>query len=258
MPKPIVIKYGGSLLEDLQHRTEFLKQIKTLGEREKVVLVHGGGKEISRQMEQAGLQPRFVNGRRFTDEATMSVVKKALSTLNKQIVDELVRCGASAKGYSGQERHLLEAAPVKELGRVGLPRMVDSGVLQELIAASPIPVFYSVAEDIQGEPLNINADDFALALAVACKARQLVFLTDTGGILDQQGRVVHTVSAGDIDRLVSTQVITGGMTIKAQACIRALQEGVGRVDIVKGIDHLLDSNRAPFGTLFVHPPEILN
>lgn len=258
MSKPIVIKYGGSLLEDPTHRTEFLRQLADLSKREKVVLVHGGGKEITRQMEKSGIQARFVNGRRFTDEATMVVVKAALSGLNRDIVSELNQHGANAHGHSGQDRHLLEASAVRELGRVGLPRMVDSEVLADIVRSEGLAVFYSVAEDIEGKPLNINADDFALALAVAIKARQLVFLTDTGGLLGPGGKVIQTITPAEADELIESEVVTGGMIVKVQACVRALEEGVGRVDIVKGIRHLLDSEKSPDGTIFIHPPERQN
>lgn len=258
MSKPIVIKYGGSLLEDPGHRSEFLKQVAEISKREKVVLVHGGGKEITRQMEKAGLQARFVNGRRFTDEATMVVVKEALRGLNKEIVDELASYGAKAAGLCGQDKHMLEASVVPELGRVGLPRMVDTEVLGEMINAEAFPVFYSVAEDLTHKPLNINADDFALALAVASRARQLVFLTDSGGILGPDSKLIRTISPGDVDRLLKSNIITGGMIVKAQACVRALQEGVGRVDIVKNIQHIADPDHSPEGTIFLHAPERRN
>lgn len=256
---PIVIKYGGSLLEEPGHRGLFLKQIAALAKHEKIALVHGGGKEITRAMEKAGLEARFVGGRRYTDDKTMEFVRKVLARINGEIVKELAQAGVEARGLSGQENHLLEAAAIPELGRVGIPRSVDQNALQALLAAAVVPVFYSVGEDIEGKPLNINADDFALALAVASRARQLIYLTDSGGINGSDGRLIPYLGPKDVEMLIARNVISGGMIVKAQACLRALQEGVGRVDIVKGIDYLLPPRKkAAEGTIFLLGPEVRN
>lgn len=247
----IVIKYGGSLLDEPGHRSAFLKNIALLAQKQKLVLVHGGGKEISRQMEQSGITPRFVNGRRFTDDATMAVVIKSLAGLNQEIVAELQGYGAAARGGSGRDHHLLEAQPVEGLGRVGMPSAVNAAALQTLLDQKQLPVLYSVAEDPKHEPLNINADDFAQAIAVASKADRLIFLTDTGGVLDTAGKKIEKILPPDVERLAQTNVITGGMLVKAKACLEALNQGVGSVDIVKGIDYLLASEaKAPEGTVF--------
>jgi acetylglutamate kinase len=249
----IVIKYGGSLLEEPGHRRAFLKDVAALFEKQKLILVHGGGKEISRQMEKAGLKPNFVNGRRFTDDATMTVVKKALTGLNAEIVKELKRLGVQAFGRSGQDEHLLLADAVAELGRVGMPRKVNAEVLAMSLRSEELPVYYSIGEDIDHQPLNINADDFALALAVACRADRLVYLTDTGGVLDAKGQLIPRITSKEVDALGKKQVISGGMLVKAKACVEALQKGVGSVDIVKGIHYLLEPGKVqPEGTVFAN------
>ncbi len=251
--RPIVIKYGGSLLEEPGHRTAFLKQIVALRRLEKIILVHGGGKEISAEMEKSGIIPRFVGGRRYTDDQTMAFVEKVLARVNRSIVDELTGLGVTAEGYSGRFEHLMEARPVPELGRVGAPNMIHENVLRGIIHQEALPVFYSVAEDIGRHALNVNADDFALAMAVACKARRLVFLTDSGAILDGHGNPVPVISSSDVDDLIDRKVISGGMVIKSRACVEALKRGVGRVDICKGIDSLLRPGQPMAGgTSFVH------
>jgi len=247
----IVIKYGGSLLEEPGHRSAFLKDVAALSIKQKLVLVHGGGKEISRQMEASGITPKFVGGRRFTDEAVLAVVQKALAGLNKEIVAELGRLGANAKGGSGLDHHLLEAEPVAELGRVGLPRQVNMNAIHGLLEDGILPVLYSIGEDAKHEPLNINADDFAQALAVACRADRLVFLTDTGGVLDGAGKLIARIVPQDVETLTQKKVIAGGMVVKAKACVDALKDGVGSVDIVKGIKYLLEPGKEkPQGTVF--------
>lgn len=251
-PRPIVIKYGGSLLEEPDHERPFLKDVATLSKKKRVLLVHGGGHEITRQMEAAGLQARFVEGRRYTDEMTMSVVENALSKLNARIVHALRDLGVQAEGYSGRENHLMEAHPIAELGRVGQPSLIQEESLKRVLEKTPLPVFYSVAEDIAHEPLNVNADDFALALAVACKAERLVFLTDTGAILGLDKRPLVLISELEVEALITRQVITGGMMVKARASVEALHRGVGRVDICRGIRNLISPKVPLDGTSFVH------
>jgi acetylglutamate kinase len=249
----IVIKYGGSLLEEPGHRTAFLKDVAALFKKQDVILVHGGGTEISRQMEQAGLKPKFVNGRRYTDAATMAVVKKALSNLNAEIVAELGKLGVPAFGRSGQEDHLMEAEIIQELGRAGLPKKVNAAALETVLKKKAMSVFYSVAEDTDHQPLNVNADDFALILAITCRADRLVFLTDTGGVLDGRGILITRITPKEAALLEETKVITGGMLVKVKACMDALARGVGGVDIVKGIGYLVDPTCVkPEGTMFSH------
>ena len=229
----IVIKYGGSLLEEPGHRSAFLKDVAALSKEQQLILVHGGGKEISRQMEQAGLKPNFVNGRRYTDDATMVVVKKALAGLNAEIVAELESLGVKAFGRSGQDEHLLLAEPVAELGRVGMPRKVNAEVLTLSLRQDEMPVYYSIGEDIDQQPLNINADDFALALAISCRAARLVYLTDTGGVLDAQGQLIPKITPKDVETLGRKKVISGGMLVKAKACVEALKKASGASTLSK-------------------------
>jgi acetylglutamate kinase len=238
----IVIKYGGSLLEEPGHRAAFLKDVAALFQKQDVLLVHGGGKEISRQMEQAGLKPKFVNGRRCTDEATMEVVKRALVHLNNGIVAELGKLGVPAFGRSGQEDHLMEADVVQELGRVGIPRKVNAAALEAALKKKAMPVFYSVAEDSNHHSLNVNADDFALELAVAAQASRLVFLTDTGGLIGPDGKILGGISDKKAESLIESGVITGGMVVKIRACIAGLKRGNLYIDMDKNIRYLLAEN----------------
>ncbi|OGR90039.1 MAG: acetylglutamate kinase [Elusimicrobia bacterium RIFCSPLOWO2_01_FULL_59_12] len=241
-PNVIVIKYGGSLLEDPAHRRDFLKDIAALSKKVKVVLVHGGGKEITRALDQKGIQARFVDGLRVTDEATMDVVEDVLARLNREIVRELEGFGVRAEGYSGKSDRVLSARPIPDLGRVGKPEHVDLPVFGRLLARPPLPVFYSVAVDSVGRSLNINADDFALALALACRAQRLVFLTDSGGVLDSAGKQIPTIDRPLSENLIGSGVITGGMLVKARASLDAVEKGVGSVDITKNIKYLLTSD----------------
>jgi acetylglutamate kinase len=233
--KLTVIKYGGSLLEDAAHQETFLKDVAALAKREKILIVHGGGKEITKAMEAAGLVATFVGGRRYTDEKTMAVVEETLAGVNARIVAILKTHGVAAARFSGRSENLMTARTLEDLGRVGEPSEVRADTLREIVARTELPVFYSVAQDSSGAPLNINADDFALALAAAVSAEKLVYLTDTGGILDKAGKRLERLTPDAVERLIDDETITGGMAVKARACVQALQQGVGQVDIAKGI-----------------------
>ena len=253
---PVVIKYGGSLLEEPGHRTAFLKDIAVLSKKQKVILVHGGGKEISRELEKRNIQPRFVDGRRVTDDTVMAIVDDVLQKVNGTIVKELMELGVTAKGFSGKTDKLMTVtALIKDLGRVAdstsTTTLIPYAALRKILDEPVLPVFYSVVLDQDGKPINMNADDFALRLAGACYARRLVFLTDSGGISGSDGKTIPQISPDEVDELIYRKVITGGMIVKAQNCVFAVREGVSRVDIVKGIDYLIHDEIKPEGTIFV-------
>jgi acetylglutamate kinase len=168
----------------------------------------------------------------------MAVVESALQALNAEMVRSLKDLGVSAKGYSGRDRHLIEATTVPDLGRVGLPAKIDAAALKTILADPALPVFYSVAEDAGREPLNINADDVALALAVALQASRLVYLTDTGGLLGRDRQLISKIYEPEVDALISDGTITGGMLVKVKACLEALKQGVGLVDLDKDVKFL--------------------
>jgi acetylglutamate kinase len=235
----IVIKYGGSLLEDPVHRRGFLTSIASLAKKEKVILVHGGGKEITKAFEEKGIPTVFKQGLRVTpDQNAMTVVEAVLKDINKRITQELKALGVEAKGYSGKSRQVMLAHPINEdeLGLVGLPFDVKPDILETIVAESALPVFYSVATDESGRTLNINADEFAWKIAVSYpgQAQRLIFLTDSGGVI-QNGKLLDKIPAYQVQDLVDSQVITGGMIVKAFACRDAIVAGVPQVDIAKGI-----------------------
>ena len=174
----------------------------------------------------------------------MTVVEETLARVNKEVVRQLSDLNVRAEGYSGKSDHVLRAKPVAELGRVGKPDLVNIPAFGRMLAKRTMPVFYSVAEDAAGGSLNINADDFALALALACRASRLVFLTDSGGILDKEGKQISQIIAALAEDLIQRGVITGGMMVKARASIDAVAKGVGSVDITKNIKYLTENDDA--------------
>ncbi len=235
----IVIKYGGSLLEDPVHRKEFLTAMASLAKKEKVILVHGGGKEITKAFDEKGIPTVFKQGLRVTkDVESMGVVEAVLKDINTRIVQELKALGVAAKGYSGKSRQVMLAHVINEdeLGLVGLPFDVKPDILEAIVTESSLPVFYSIATDENGRTLNINADEFAWKMAVSYpgQAKRLIFLTNSGGVI-QDGKLLNKISAYQVQDLIDAKVITGGMIVKAFACRDAIVMGVPQVDIAKGI-----------------------
>lgn len=242
MKKPWVVKFGGSLLSDEAARGAFLKQVAALRKKHPLVLVHGGGPEINAALEKMGVRSRWVDGRRVTDDAAMQVVEMVLSgQVNKRLVGELSALKVKAVGLSGRDGNLLTAAPVAELGRVGAPTKADASAVKALLAAGFLPVLSSVATDGKGGALNVNADEAASILAVALKAERLVYLTDVAGVLDAGKKTIPVIRVGkDLDPLIRTGVVTGGMIPKTKSCRAAIKKGVGEVDILDGRAGLLE------------------
>jgi acetylglutamate kinase len=243
-----VIKLGGSAMEDpaaLRTTLQSVVFLESVGL--KPVLVHGGGKPIDRAMAASGLVPKKIQGRRYTDDATLKIVVDVLTNeTNAGIVREVRELGGRAVGlHSGTlqalhgERLALSnpgAEPI-DLGRVGEVTHVDGGLIADFANAGVVPVIPSLAYDGQGGWLNVNADTAASAVAAELKAAKLVMLTDTPGILrnpkDSDTLITHLDSAA-CQRLVSEGVIDGGMLPKVEACFGALKAGVGKVHVIDG------------------------
>ncbi|MGL6094578.1 MAG: acetylglutamate kinase [Fimbriiglobus sp.] len=246
-----VVKLGGSAMEDPGTTRGTLAAVaclQTLGVR--VILVHGGGKPIDRAMAAAGLTPKKVLGRRYTDDATLRIVVKVLQELNEGLVGQLGAVGASAFGFN--ERESIPAAfpitgepltlpgddgkPV-DLGRVGKPTKVDVSALDEDEGCGfSIPVLPSLARDAAGW-LNVNADTAAAAVAGALKAEACVFLTDTPGVLrdvHDPASLLAKLTRAECQQLIADGVIAGGMIPKVEACFEALDAGAGRAVILDG------------------------
>ncbi|HKS07570.1 MAG TPA: acetylglutamate kinase [Gemmatimonadaceae bacterium] len=200
-----------------------------------VVVVHGGGDEITALQRRLGHEPRFVGGRRSTSPAELDVVRMVLSgTANKRLVASLITAGARAVGISGEDGGTFTArvAPGAPLGRVGQDVVADATLVRDLINAGWLPVVSPVARDADGAGagLNVNGDDAAAAMAIACRADELVFVADVDGVL-VDGAVRSTLSHDDAQELIDRGVAAGGMAAKLQAGYHALEHGVARVRI---------------------------
>ncbi len=240
MKRPWVVKVGGELLNAPRERTRLLSELRRLAKKESVVLVHGGGPQIEAGLKKEKIPIQFIHGRRVTTPSTMMVVEKVLSgVVNKGLVADLVKKGVHAVGLSGRDSGIVTGIPISGLGRAARVQMVKPKLIQHLVQGRFLPVISSVASDAKGAPVNINADDFASGLAIALKARHLVFLTDVAGVKDAQKKRIPVLKTHQIQELIDDGVVYGGMIPKLQSAASAIMKGVGEVDILKGGGGLL-------------------
>ncbi len=247
-----VIKLGGSAMEDagaLEATLQDVVFMETVGMRP--ILVHGGGKPIDRAMARSGLQPRKIQGRRYTDEATLAIVVDVLlREINEDIVRAIRRLGGRAVGlHSGSLQSLFgerltlpgsEGKPI-DLGFVGRVTRVDGSLIESFCAGGVVPVIPSVALDTamdrREDWLNVNADTAAAAVAAALRAEKLVFLTDTPGILMDRNKsdsLLPSLDAARCRQLIETRVIDEGMIPKVEACLDSLRSGVRKTHMIDG------------------------
>ena len=228
----ILIKLGGRVQQDpaLPAALAELCAARPGG----VVLVHGGGDEVSALQRTLGIEPRFVGGRRVTGERDVELVRMALSgTSNKRLVSALLGAGVPAVGVSGEDAAVI-LAEVHDaaLGRVGRVRRVDPRLLEVLLAAGYLPVLSPLGRDADGGgPLNVNGDDAAAAVAAALDADEVLFLADVPGVLDDAGTLIPALDAGAAHALVASGIAAGGMAAKLDAALAALGGGVRRARI---------------------------
>lgn len=231
--RTLVIKLGGSTLENQRDALEDIVWLRGLGARP--VLIHGGGAEINEWLGRLGIPSRFERGLRVTDAQTLDVVRMVLTgKVNGELVCMLGQLGGRAVGLTGLDGALLRArvlAPT--LGFVGVVTSVDPGLVDTLSAAGYIPVVAPLALGEDGSILNVNADDAAADLARGLGAAKLLYLSDVPGILDASGALLSTLTDAQVRTLIADGTIYGGMIPKAEACLRAL-ETTGRVHIVDG------------------------
>ena len=244
----VVIKVGGAALEDPKHATlvaEDIALMTLVGIQ--VVVVHGGGPQVSEAMETAGLQPTFVGGLRVTSDKAISIVRQVLvGTINQDLVARLGTAGLAAVGLSGIDSGLIKADVQRgpndeDLGRVGKVTDVDSALLRALLEDSYTPVIASIALGEDGGPLNVNADAVAGSVAVALGATKLVYLTNVEGLykdLGDSGTLVSEIKRDELAGMVTS--LSEGMRPKAGSALDALAGGVGKVHILDGrVDHAL-------------------
>lgn len=250
----VVIKLGGTLLDQPKTLKALAAQIAALPAGTVPVIVHGGGKQMTKFLEERGVESRFVGGLRVTTPEVLDAVLKIFAgSVNKQLVSALVAEGAAAVGLSGIDGRLAEAKQLREeLGAVGRITRVNAELLEVLCDAGYLPVVACVAGDGDGRVFNVNADQMASALAVAFQADRLLFLTDVEGVRGAGGAILSHLTPDDAKKLIQTGIATGGMQAKLEAACEAVDQGVQEVVIAPGAaPGVLDRLAAgePAGTL---------
>jgi acetylglutamate kinase len=240
--RTVVVKIGGAALEDDTLRRRFCEDLILLDwVGINVVVVHGGGKQITTMLDRVGLVAKFVDGQRVTDAPTLEVVEMVLGgSLNQELVRLVNHLGGAAVGLTGCDGRLARARRTQpELGLVGEVTEIDRAVIDRLIADF-IPIIAPVATGEDGNALNVNADVFAARLAQSIGAEKLVLLTDIAGVLDADKRLIPTIGASAARALIKGGVISGGMIPKVQNALAALDAGVHKVHIIDGrLEHAL-------------------
>jgi len=232
-----LVKLGGTLLDTPELRASLAAQITAVGRQGvAITVVHGGGKQMTRFLEERGISSRFVNGLRVTTPETMDAVLKVLAgSVNQELVAALISAGTSAVGLTGIDGGLVEAEQMEpELGLVGRVVRANPELLDLLVSRGFLPVVACVAGARDGRMYNVNADQMASACAAGWNASRLIFLTDIEGVLDASKQVQPALTAGDCARLIHDGVATGGMQAKLNAAVAALEQGVEQVEIAPG------------------------
>jgi len=242
--KTIIIKYGGSIMLDDNLKNIFASNISLL----KLVginpiVVHGGGKAINKWMEKIGKTPKFIDGMRYTDEETMEITEMVLSgKLNKELVSLINDKGAKAVGISGKDSNLFTAVKIKsdkgeDLGQVGEINDCNIEIIESLLSNGYVPVVTCIAENIEGQTLNINADHAASSLGSALNALKLIYLTDVDG-LKADGELKQNLNVLEAEKLLKHPDVKGGMLPKLKYSIEAIKNGVDHVQMINGtIEH---------------------
>lgn len=233
----ILVKLGGTLLDNLESRGALAAQIAALpATGVETVVVHGGGKQMTRFLTERGVESRFINGLRVTSPDVIDAVLKVFAgSVNKQLVSALVAAGAPAVGLSGIDGVLAEARQLSpELGAVGEIVQTNPAVLNALVEHGFLPVVACVAGDRAGSIFNVNADQMAVACAAGYRAARLLFLTDVDGVRDSGGSTLAVLDVRGCEDLIAQGVATGGMQAKLNSACAALAQGVGEVIIAPG------------------------
>ncbi len=241
--KIVVVKYGGSAMLDETLKENVIKDVvllKLVGF--KPIIVHGGGKEISRWVSRVGMEPRFVGGLRVTDAQTMEIAEMVLARVNKELVSYVASLGVKAVGVCGKDGSLLtckkkNGSGGEDIGYVGEITHVDPKVLMDLLEKDFLPIVYPVGMDDHFDSYNINADDAACAIAEAVHAEKLAFLSDIEGVMrdkDDPESLISELRVSEARSLIRSGQVGGGMIPKLQSCIDAITNGVGRVHILDG------------------------
>ena len=232
----IVIKYGGNVLIDREVFNNFILDIQILKRLGlSIVVVHGGGPRIQRELEKSNIESKFINGLRVTDQKIINIVEKVLIEFNKDIVESLNNKSSEATQINSKTSNVINVIPEsKELGFVGIPKRINTEIIKDLIINNKIPVVAPLGLDKKNQVYNINGDTAAGAIAKSLKSRRLLLMTNVEGVLDKEKKLITEISSEKTLELIKDQTISGGMIPKINTCLDAVNNGVRGVVIMDG------------------------
>ena len=232
----IVIKYGGNVFIDREIFNNFIEDIIILNKLGLlVVVIHGGGPRIKRELDKSNIQTKFIKGLRVTDEKIIKIVEKVLIEFNEDIVSSLKVKGFNAVSLNTKENNVIEVIPeAKELGFVGIPNKINVKKIKDKINKKLIPVISPLGLDNNNQAYNINGDNAAGAIAKSLKSRRLLLMTNVEGVLDKNKKLIHEISSSKIIDMIKDGTITEGMIPKINTCLDAINNGVTAAAIIDG------------------------
>ena len=232
----IVIKYGGNVFIDRSIFNNFIDDISILNKMGlSIVVVHGGGPRIKRELDKKNIKSKFIRGLRVTDEKVINIVENVLIDFNKDIVDSLKKKESLAVSINTKNNNIIEVIPEEEeLGFVGIPNKIDNNIIIDIIKKNLIPIISPLGLGKNNQTYNINGDTTAGAIAKALKSRRLLLMTNVEGVLDKEKNLIEEISSSEILNMIDNETITEGMIPKINTCLDAINNGVTAVGIIDG------------------------
>ena len=232
----IVIKYGGNVLIDRKVFNNFISDINVLDKLGfSVIVVHGGGPRIKRELDKKKIVSKFINGLRVTDKNIIDIVEEVLIDFNKDIVSSLKRLGSEAAAFHTKTENIIEVRPEREeLGFVGIPDKINDELIHKALNNNKIPIIAPLGLGGNNQTYNINGDTAASAIAKRLKSRRLILMTNVEGVYDDQKKLISEIKPFDLENLIKWKVVQGGMIPKIENCVDAVQNGVRGVVILDG------------------------
>ena len=232
----IVIKYGGNVFIDRNIFNNFITDISLLNKLGlSIVVVHGGGPRIKRELEKSNINSKFIRGLRVTDEKIINIVERVLIEFNEDIVSSLKKIGSDAISINTKKNNIIEVDPEEaELGFVGIPNKININIINDMVQKNIIPIISPLGLGSDNQTYNINGDTAAGAIAKSLKSRRLLLMTNVKGVLNKEKKLIEEISSSEIIEMIKNETITEGMIPKINTCLDAVSNGVTAVGIIDG------------------------
>ena len=232
----IVIKYGGNVFIDRNIFNNFISDISILNKLGlSIIIVHGGGPRIKRELEKSNIQSKFIRGLRVTDEKIINIVEDVLIDFNEDIVNSLIEKGSKAISINTKKNNVIEVIPeAEELGFVGKPNKINTNIIKDIIKVNSVPIISPLGLGKNNQTFNINGDTAAGAIAKSLKCRRLLLMTNVEGVLDKEKKLIEEITSSEILEMINNEIITEGMIPKINTCLDAVMNGVTGVGIIDG------------------------